>query len=405
MKLLHRTLWQRLPRSFRREALFLTTAMVAPRPERFTRPVHPIVVAGVLRSASGLGQSARLCHDALRASGLPVYGLDLTAELMQPIDHPDFDFADGRRLESGTLLLHVNAPLVPLALWRLGRSRVRHAYVVGYWAWELPEMPADWRHGIPFVHEVWTPSRFTADAVRTIAAGLPVLVIPHAIAIGHRSEDHPPTSASHPHGPSPCRPFTVLTLFNAASSVARKNPLAVVAAFRRAFGDDPTTRLVVKTSNAGAFVAEIAEAIGRAGNITLIDQVASAAEIDALYGDADVVVSLHRSEGFGLILAEGMLRGRPVVATDWSGNTDFLTAETGFPVPFRLVPAVDPQGTYHFPVMHWAEADVDAAADILRRLRADPDLGRRVGRRAADFAQASWGAEVYAGHVRSALGL
>lgn len=400
VRFLHCHLWQRLPRSWRRETLFKWMALLATRAKDGTRPAAPITVAGALRTASGLGESARLCYDALKASGLPVFGVDLTADLMQPLDHADFTFADGRDQEGpGTLILHVNSPLVPLATWRLGRRLVRDKFVIGYWAWELPCVPADWRHGIPFVHEIWMPSRFTADAVRPVAAGRPLRVVPHPVAL--RAVPSPPVLRSD-------RPFTVLTLFNAASSVARKNPVAAITAFSRAFGNDAMTHLIVKTSNAATLpgaVGMITNAIGSRHNITLIDEVMSVQEIDALYHKANVVMSLHRSEGFGLTIAEGMLRGLPVIATDWSGNTDFLTPETGVPVPYRLIAAEDPQDTYHFPDMSWADADVAAAAGALRRLRTDPALATKLGQSAAAYARHAWSAESYASLVRPHLGL
>jgi glycosyltransferase involved in cell wall biosynthesis len=374
---------------------------MAPRPTFGAKPAAPLIVAGTLHTASGLGRSARLCHDALGLSGLPVHGVDLTLGLMQPVDRAEFAFADGRGCEGpGTLILHINSPLVPLAQWRLGSRLVRDKYIVGYWAWELPEVPPDWRVGVPFVHEIWVPSRFTADAVRPIAGGRPVRVVPHPVACGGAAA---PTALR---GSS--RPFTVLTVFNAASSVARKNPLMAVHAFRLAFGNDATARLVVKASNASTvpgFLESMTKAIGSSQNITLVDHVISEAEVDALYQESDVVLSLHRSEGFGLTIAEGMVRGLPVVATDWSGNVDFLTGETGFPVPYRLVPAIDPQHTYHFPGMSWAEADVDAATDALRRLRTDSGWAVRLGQSAAAFAHQEWSMERYAKLVCSHLGL
>jgi glycosyltransferase involved in cell wall biosynthesis len=361
----------------------------------------PVIVAGALRNASGLGESARLCHDALKPSGPPVFGIDLTVGLMQPLDHPDFAFTDGRMHEGpGTLIVHVNSPLMPLAMWRLGRRLVRDKYVIGYWAWELPDVPADWRYGIPFVHEIWVPSAFTADAVREIAGERPVRVIPHPVALRG--------PATIPRAPRPNRPFTALLIFNMASSFARKNPLATIAAFRIAFGDDPSTRLIIKTSNGQNFpngISWIEDAIDKANNIVFIDKTMSAGEIDALYFESDVVISLHRSEGFGLTIAEAMLRGRPVVATNWSGNVDFLCGDNGLPIPWQLAAAGDPQETYQHPSMMWADADVDAAAEALRRLRDDPELVRQLGAAAAAYAARAWGAQGYAESVRRCLGL
>jgi len=397
--LLHRHVWQRLPHSWRRAALFHAAALVASRPSSKAGATAPIIVAGVFNTASGLGESARLCYNALKSAGVSVFGIDLTAALMQPDDVPGFPFVDGRSCEGpGTLILHVNSPLVPLALCRLGRRLVGAKYIVGYWAWELPEVPPDWRHGIPFVNEIWVPSTFVADAIRPFAAGRPIHIVPHPVALSSSNGLSPPRSSDSP--------FTVLTVFNAASSFARKNPCAAIQAFRRAFGDDRTTRLIVKGSNLSSLpqaVALLKGAADSAPNVVFMDEVMSAAEITSLYDEADVFISLHRSEGFGLTIAMAMLRGLPVVATGWSGNVDFLNDETGIPVRYRLIPARDEQGTYHHPDMMWAEPDIDEAATALRRLRADPLLRTRLGTQAAQFATRAWSPQTYTHEVRKIL--
>src|SRR5262252_5941257 len=98
VRALHRLVSRRIPDRWRTYALFRATALAAPRPSPNATTALPIIVAGALRTASGLGQSARLCHDALRHSGLDVYGIDLTSVLMQPLDLPDFAFVDGRTI-------------------------------------------------------------------------------------------------------------------------------------------------------------------------------------------------------------------------------------------------------------------------------------------------------------------
>jgi len=401
MSFLHTQIWQRLPRGLRRSALFAATARAAPKPSPDARPAHPVIVVGALRTASGLGQSARLCYDALDQAGIPVMGIDVTRLLGEVEDMPDYPFRDGSAcVGAGTLIVHVNAPTFPLAMFSLGQKLIEHKYVVGCWAWELPDAPPDWKHGVPFVHEIWTPSAFTAASIAPIAGNRPVPVVPYSIALGQHPKPRAPRQAG--------TPFTVVTIFNVASSFARKNPCAAIQAFRLAFGDAADAHLIVKIANTQAFPksrALIEKAAGNAPNITIIDRTFNALEIALLYAQADALISLHRSEGFGLTIAEAMLYGIPTVATGWSGNVDFLTPQTGISVPYTLIPATDPQGGYQYPGMNWAQPDIPAAAAGLRYLYEHPVEATRLGESAARFAHAAWSPALYVETVRRQLGL
>jgi glycosyltransferase involved in cell wall biosynthesis len=383
LKLVHRHLWQRLPHRTRRAVLFKVASWCAPPVTPDAEAKGPIIVVGMLRHASGLGSAARACHDALKRAGLPVYGIDLTTKLMHEVNDPEFAFDDGRHLlGQGTVLLHVSGPLVPLAMTYLGRSFVRRKRIVAHWFWELPTIPKDWLAAVPLVHEICVNTTFVRDAIRPIAAGRPLHVVAYPLVC-----DGAPRKVHQSRGV-----FTVLVVFNIASSVARKNPCAAIAAFRRAFGDDPSARLVVKYINADAWpegVRQMEQAAGGAANIELTGEVLDHAGMEELYDRADVVLSLHRAEGLGLLIAEGMLRGLPAVATDWSGSVDFLTRDTGVPVGYTLVPVNDPQGKYADAGVRWAEADINEAAVALRALRSDAawrqSLGRAAAAHAAEF--------------------
>ena len=393
---LHKEVWQRLPRGARRELLFSFAQVLAPTITGGVRLSPPLIVVGALKTASGLGQSARLCHDALKALGLPVYGVDVGPMLMQSDDAVPFEYADGRHLNgAGTLILHVNAPLMSLAMLAMPRTLVRDKYVVGYWAWELPRIPDDWLPGLRYVNEIWVPSRFTAAAVEAICGTVPVRVVPHPVAISAMQMRQQPRDGGT---------FLVLNVFNMASSFERKNALGAVAAFKSAFGSDPGVRLLVKSMNSQTYPAganSLRAACGDCANITLHEHCVSAAELEAGYRRADVLLSLHRSEGFGLVLAEAMLHGVVVVATNWSGNIDFVSEHTGVPISCDFVAARDPQGIYDFQDMQWAEPHIDEAAAALRQLRANPDSVLSLGLNAAHFARKAFGLENYA----HALGL
>jgi glycosyltransferase involved in cell wall biosynthesis len=193
-----------------------------------------------------------------------------------------------------------------------------------------------------------------------------------------------------------------------ASSIARKNPVAAIEAFKQAFGNDRTCRLIVRTLNANMYpdgCKALMAAIASAPNIQISDGTSASGDIEAFYLSADVVLSLHRSEGFGLVIAEAMLYGLPVLATNWSGNVDFLTPKNGLPVSFSLVPALDPQGTYDHASFVWAEANIQQAAAMLRMMRDNPDMRAALGKQAASDAVASFGVETYSRIVEEALEL
>lgn len=397
---LHRHVWPRLPPVLRRSLLLRSAHLLAPKITTSATLSAPVIVVGALRTASGLGESARLCHDAIRALGVPVFGIDIAAQLMQPVDDVAFDFTDGRHLMGpGTLIVHVNGPLMPLAMLALSRAFVRDKFVAGYWAWELPQAPRDWKLGFHYVHEVWVPSQFTADALSSMSGRIPVRVVPHPVAVHCSHTQRRPVRSSN-------APFVVLSIFDMASSFERKNPLAAIAAFRRAFDQDAGATLIIKCANIDCHdvgARRLREACDGVGNITLVDRHMSAAQLAFMYANADVLISLHRAEGFGLVIAEAMLRGLPTVCTNWSGNVDFTSESTSILIGYRLVSAQDPQLTYDFAEMSWAVPDVAQAATALRVLRAHPERAHILGEQARHFAMANLGAKTYANVLRHLL--
>jgi glycosyltransferase involved in cell wall biosynthesis len=207
-----------------------------------------------------------------------------------------------------------------------------------------------------------------------------VRVVPHPLAIT------PPTAEPDRAGFGlPADAVTVLVSFNLASSFERKNPLAAIAAFRAAFGERADRLLVLKVGYPEHFPADLARlraAIGGARNIRLDTGTLSPDRSRALVASADIILSLHRSEGFGLVPAEAMLLGKPVIATGWSGNMDFMDSDCAVPIGFRLIPVCDSRGVYDIPGAVWAEADLDDAVAQLRRLADDATLRAELGVRA-----------------------
>ncbi len=370
MGALHR-LWSLLPRGARREALFGATALLAPRIARPEPPGEgPLIVAGYLSAPTGLGEGARRMIAAMREDGLDPIPADLTAAHRQgapgsePV--PPVDLPSG----PGTIIVHVNGPMLPWGLLALGRRAVAGKRIIGHWAWELPVLPRDWHRGYAACHRVWTFSQFCA-AVLARPGHPPPTVLPLPPPVPD------PSALGRADFGLPAEAFVSLAPFDATSSLARKNPLAAIAAHAAAFGDDPARILVLKTHGtaaAGAAWAPVAEAAARHPNVVVMDRHLPRRDLWALMRASDAVVSLHRAEGYGLAVAEAMALGRPVVATNWSGVTDFMHGPGCHPVVYRLIPARDPQGTYDLAGATWAEADVGEAAAALRRIADDPAL-------------------------------
>lgn len=274
------------------------------------------------------------------------------------------------------LVIHVAPPLYALALLRLGRRIVRGRRVIGYWAWELPVVPHAWRIGLGLAHEIWVPSRFSAEALEPLLPGR-VRVVAHPVAVRARVPALPRAALG-------IAETTVVTFvsFNLASSFERKNPLGAIAAHALAFGARMDRVLLMRVMNPGDFPDDFARLQAAAApwpNVRLDTRTLSAAEQAGTMAACDIVLSLHRSEGFGLVPAEAMLAGLPVVATDWSGTQDFLLPGTAALVPARLIPVQDPRGVYDMPGAVWAEPDIAVAAAHLRRLADDGTARQALG--------------------------
>ncbi len=385
MSPLHR-IWRALPAGPRRAALAAATALLAPRPDRPPPAVGGgIAIAGEFSRASGLGGIVRLLHAGCGQLGVASWPVDLSGMPGPRVGLPAGLAADA------PLLIGVNAPHLPIALLRLGRAALRGRRIIGYFAWELPTLPPQWRHGAAFVHEIWTLSDFSAAALEPLLPGrvrrvrLCLGAVPPVASALDRAAFGLPADA-----------VVSLVSFNLASSRARKNPEAAIAAHRAAFGDRADRILLLKIGNPADFpddFADLRRLVGDAPNIRLFTDTLPEADAHALTRAADIVLSLHRSEGFGLVPAEAMLLGRPVVATGWSGNLDFMDADSAALVPYRLVPARDPRGVFEAPGAVWAEPDIGKAAEWLRRLADDPGLRAQLGARGRAFAGARLGTD------------
>ena len=380
-------IWKALPEGVRAAAhrgsqaalTAATPAMVALAWRRGQPGGQPVTVVGLHGSSIGIGRGARLFTAALRRAGLHVQAQDVSATLQASRDLAA-DEEPGVRKAGGVLVSHLNPPELVLWLQRTAARGLKGRRHIGYWAWELPALPEAWTKAFDYVDEVWCPSSFTAEAVRARAPDhLPVRVVPHPIYMIPRL---PP---DRPRFGLPQAACVVLTALDLKSTLARKNPLGAIEAYRRAVpSPDGRSLLVCKLSGGGDAperLAEVQAAIAGRDDIRLLQQVLSEPDMTRLIASADIVLSLHRAEGFGLLPAEALWLGKAVVATAWSGVMDFLDEASAALVPWTPGPVDDVQAMYAGG--WWADPDLAVAAEQLRRLIADPAAREALGVRAA----------------------
>jgi glycosyltransferase involved in cell wall biosynthesis len=346
-------------------------------------------VAGYFQGVMGTGEHGRQLAGALRGQGVP---LSLTT--LHPDGSPEDDElaqagepdAPSGRFSSFNLLC-ANADMVPAVAGQLGDAFFSGRYTIGFWAWEISSFPAQFSAAFEYVDEVWVGSRHVRDAVAT-AASVPVVAIPQPVSLRTPSADATP-SFELPPG------YRFLFAFDYLSVFERKNPIDTIEAFRRAFAPGEGANLIVKSLNdeyAPEAHAQLRALAGEHPDVHLVAERLTQPDRNALMNAVDCYVSLHRAEGFGYTLAESMWLGKPVIATGYSGNVDFMTPENSYLLDYRLVPIGAGSEPYPADAV-WAQPDVDQAAAYMRQVFEDRDEAARRGARAAEEIRNSHGPE------------
>lgn len=359
------------PREFRH---FLPPTL---QPDAAGPPPLGVNVMGPLRSEVGLGQAGRLIVAGLDAVGVPVLPME---GVLRPPSRREDDFA---RADAGTAafplnVLCTNPPGYFALIRELGEAWFASRTSVGFWWWEvLGAFPLDWRAAEEHLSEVWVASEYVAEALRPF---LSVPVVPVRLPV--HVPDPPRLDRADlglPEG------FLFLFAFDYHSTVARKNPFGVVEAFSRAFPPGSGASLVIKCINPRADSdghRRLLAAAAAHPDVRVMSEYLSVGEKNALIAACDCYVSLHRAEGFGLTGAEAMYLGKPVIATGFSGNLDYMTPANGHLVDWSPVP-VGPGAEPYLAQGTWAEPDLDHAAALMRRVFEAPEAAAHLGRRAA----------------------
>jgi glycosyltransferase involved in cell wall biosynthesis len=369
----------------------VASALAMPRPQL---KAGPLVVSGFFSESRGISEGARLTVAGLRHAGFNPLQHDLRPVISAgPGVRPPLAFDPG-----GVWLIHANAPEAMHALAYLDPNSWIGRYRIGYWVWELERIPGSWARAARAFDEIWTPSSFVADALKRSGMKTPVRVMPHPVSLV------PPEKPDRAMFQISQDDFVVLAMGDLRSSLARKNLLGAVEAYRRAFPEAGLgRRMIVKVQSSDPHCSidrAVKEATAGRGDVVWLTDTLSTIDAHKLIASCDVFLSPHRSEGFGLPMAEAFMAGVPALGTGWSGNLDFMGGVPELQIAHRMVPVRDPYGVYKRVVQRWAEPDIGDAAAKLRNLADFPDRrGKLVarGRAGVEALARAWSGEALAG--------
>jgi glycosyltransferase involved in cell wall biosynthesis len=355
-------------------------AAVVPRRESLDKVVEApasVNVAGYFRAELGIGVAARSLVAAMEAAGIPIN----TVTFNRTANRLAHTFPD-RSANAGsadTNIVCVNPDQIALFAEQAGPEFSHGRYSIGVWFWEAEDFPAEFHGAFNYVDEIWVASEFMHQTFLKVSPKpvfkfrLPVLA-PTIDESLTRSQLGLPDK------------FIFLFSFDFLSVLERKNPLGLIRAFTRAFASGEGPSLVIKTINGDKRTIELEKlkyAVRDRPDIVLRDGYLAAVENATVTALSDCYVSLHRSEGFGFTMAEAMMLAKPVIATAYSGNLEFMTTENSYLCPSQRC-QVGPEREPYPAESYWSEPDTAAAADLLRQVYFNQEEARERGRRAAE---------------------
>ena len=359
-----------------------------------------VLFVGYAEGGLGLGETFRSMLQALYASGLQFsiypFRRNIETRLGAPFLPQLYDYNGIYDLT----VAYIATDQLPYYYEELEAQVESGSYNILRTYWELPEAPSEWRTLLTRIDELWVPNSFVKNAFRSIFDGV-ISVIPPNVSVKNSDlYDRKYFGLDE-------STFYFMFSFDFYSGAARKNPLGVVQAFGYAFPErQRKVGLIIKSIGPGEYDPT---AFQQLQNVTRIDNRIKLLtgpmlrdEMLSLISVSDCYISLHRSEGFGAGMAEAMALEKPVIGTDFSGNTDFLTQETGFPVRYALRKLMP--GEYaHGEGQSWAEPDLEEAIRHMRGVVDDRAEAARRAERGKLFIEAHHSAEAVAEKIRGRI--
>jgi len=337
-----------------------------------------INITGYFKGKFGVAESARSFVWALKNAGVPHQLINIDSEAHANDDKTFTKFEKENQYPIN--LVVVNADQSNIFYNKVGPEFFKNKYNIAVWAWELPSFPIQWLDSQKYYDEIWVLSNFVAGSLAK-SLSIPVVRITCPVEI----DDTKLVRNRSKFGLMEDS-FVFLFIFDFLSVFERKNPLALLEAFNKAFSENDKATLVIKTINGSKFPTEFKMLKKKCDkiNIKLIDEHLEKNDLLSLIASSDCYVSLHRSEGMGLTIAEAMYAEKPVIATAFGGNTDFMDINNSFPVKYKLVELEKDYGAYK-KGNTWAHPDVDHSASLMKYVFENREKAKLIAKKGADF--------------------
>lgn len=320
-----------------------------------------INLIGSIKAEMGLGQSCRLIANMIKEThyNFSIYNYDFDGKVKE--GDTTFDYYIAKELPYSINIFHVN----PCELGNLFMSMQNawHGhYNIAFWLWELEEFPSEWIIYCKLFDEIWTPSEFTRKTLQK-ATDVPVKILPYYVSVPYKKH------IGRDFFSLPAHQFLFLIMYDINSTEGRKNPQGAINAFKIAFkANNQQVGLVIKVNNGTLEqICKLKEQLIGYKNIYYITETLNKECTNSLIKCCDVFISLHRAEGFGLVMAEAMLLKTPVIATNWSSNTEFMDMNAACMVNYHIVENPKTEGLYKKGCL-WAEPDYVEAAKYMKKL-------------------------------------
>ena len=322
---------------------------------------HGINLIAGIRANTGLGESSRIVARHLMAANIPFTIIEWYASNSQISDSIEFVENISNEFQYSINVIHINAHEFGIALKQIGVHCLDYRYNIAFWSWELADFPKEWHGNFQVLNEIWTPSCFTSNSIKKVT-DKPVYTIPHTISVSNN------VLFSRKHFSLPEDQFLFLILYNSGSLEERKNPMAAIQAYKKTFLNSDNIGLVIKVGDCTKEEKnKLMHETKDIKNIYYIFDSLTKHEVNSLVSCIDVYLSLHRAEGFGLVLAEAMSFGKPVIATNWSANIEFMDKNSACMISYQLVPINIEVGGFK-KEYQWAEANLEEASFFMKKL-------------------------------------